>query len=147
MHRNLETAAINLLIHKLPSALHLRIGKLVDYEMSAFTNKLSLYLNVFTPKNTNPDSKLPVKFFVYGGSFTSGATSLPLYNGCHLATDAIVVTVAYRLGALGWLSLNSAGISGNMGLEDAILGTQWVQENIAAFGGDPVRLLRLSILS
>lgn len=82
---------------------------------------------------------MPVKVFIYGGSFDSGGTADPLYNGCNLATDAVVVTLAYRVGALGFLGLESAGIPGNMGLQDLKLGIQWVQDNIAAFGGDPVR--------
>jgi carboxylesterase type B len=105
------------------------------------TDVCSLYLNVWVPPSVHFKQTLPVKIFYYGGSFTSGSNSQPLYNGCNLATDAIVVTVNYRLGSLGWLSLKSAGITGNMGLEDSILGAQWVQENIAAFGGDPVRTL------
>ena len=99
----------------------------------------SLYLNVFAPASALPDSNLPVKIFIYGGSFISGGTSDPLYNGCNLASDAIVVTVAYRLGPLGFLALEGTDIAGNQGLQDVIMGAQWVQDNIAAFGGNPVR--------
>lgn len=67
-----------------------------------------------------------------------GGTGEPTYTGCNLASDAIVVTVAYRLGPLGFLVLPDAGIGGNMAIQDEILGLQWVQDNIAAFGGDPV---------
>ena len=77
--------------------------------------------------------------FIYGGSFTVGGTSDPLYNGCNLAQDAIVVTLAYRLGPLGFLALEGTDIAGNQGLQDAIMAAQWVQDNVAAFGGDPVR--------
>lgn len=48
------------------------------------------------------------------------------------------MTVNYRLGPLGFMALNSAGIYGNQGIQDVILGLEWVQNNIAAFGGDPV---------
>jgi para-nitrobenzyl esterase len=61
-----------------------------------------------------------------------------LYNGCNLATDAVVVSINYRLGPLGFLALKSVGVSGNMAIQDVLLGLQWVQSNIAAFGGDPV---------
>ena len=76
--------------------------------------------------------------FIYGGSFVNGGTSDPLYNGCNLAQAAIVVTLAYRLGPLGFLALESTNIAGNQGLQDVIMGVQWVQENMASFGGNPV---------
>ncbi len=101
--------------------------------------KCSLYLNVFAPASALADSNLPVKIFIYGGSFVSGGTSDPLYNGCNLASNAIVVTVAYRLGPLGFLALEGTNIAGNQALQDVMMGAQWVQDNIAAFGGDPVR--------
>lgn len=79
--------------------------------------------------------------WIYGGSETAGGISDPLYNGCNLAAaGTIVVSVAYRLGPLGWLALANAGIQGNFGIQDILLGLQWVQSNIASFGGDPVRL-------
>jgi carboxylesterase type B len=62
-----------------------------------------------------------------------------MYDGCNVAeTGAIVVTINYRLGPLGYLALESAGFGGNQGIQDALLALQWVQDNIAAFGGDPV---------
>jgi len=81
---------------------------------------------------------LPVKVWIYGGGEEIGAISDALYNGCYLATDSIVVSIAYRLGSLGFLALDSAGIGGNFGVQDILLGLQWIQSNIAAFGGDPV---------
>jgi len=79
-----------------------------------------------------------VKVWIYGGGEENGFISDPLYDGCYLATDSVVVSVAYRLGPLGFLALESAGIGGNFGVQDILLGLQWVQSNIAAFGGDPV---------
>ena len=105
--------------------------------------KSSLYLNVFTPASPSTSSKLPVKVFIYGGSFTSGGNSDPLYNGCNLATDAVVVTLNYRLGPLGFLAVEGTTIAGNQGLQDVVMGTQWVQDNIEAFGGDPVRAFNI----
>lgn len=98
----------------------------------------SLYLNVWAPVNATSRSNLPVKTWIHGGGFRAGGTSVPLYNGCNLATDAVVVTIAYRLGPLGFLNIESAGIPGNMGLQDLMLGLQWIQDNVSAFGGDPV---------
>ena len=65
----------------------------------------------------------------------------PLYDGCNLATDAILVSVNYRVGPLGWLALNSTGPKANSGLRDQLLALKWVQDNIAAFGGDPVSII------
>ena len=90
------------------------------------------------PAHATTGSKLPVKFWIYGGANDGGSISDPLYSGCNLATDSIVVSANYRLGALGFLSLESAGIAGNFAVQDLLLALQWVQDNIDAFGGDPV---------
>jgi carboxylesterase type B len=50
-----------------------------------------------------------------------------------------MVSINYRLGPLGFFSLKDAGFGGNQGIQDQLLGLQWVQDNIGAFGGDPVR--------
>lgn len=100
---------------------------------------ISLFLDVYVPPNTKTTSGLPVKVFIYGGAESSGGISDPLYNGCNLAkAGTVFVTINYRLGTLGFLALESAGIAGNFGIQDILLGLQWVQDNIAAFGGDPV---------
>ena len=82
--------------------------------------------------------------WIYGGGFTGGATSVPIYSGEHLAKKGVVlVSIAYRVGPLGFLahpdlSAESKNhVSGNYGMLDMIAGLQWVQKNIAAFGGDP----------
>jgi para-nitrobenzyl esterase len=104
-----------------------------------------LYLNVWTPARTTSD-RLPVMVWIHGGGYTNGATALPLYAGDRLARKGvIVVTVAYRLGPLGFLahpelSKESGGRSGNYALLDQIAALGWVQRNIAAFGGDPGRV-------
>ena len=107
----------------------------------------SLYINVWRPANTTSTSKLPVKVWFYGGSDTAGGISDAMYNGCELATDAVVVSANYRLGPFGWLSLLSANLTGNFGTQDQLLALQWVQENVADFGGDPVSPLLLVLLS
>ncbi|KAF2158312.1 hypothetical protein M409DRAFT_38341 [Zasmidium cellare ATCC 36951] len=103
------------------------------------TSEDCLTLTVYTPPN-NPSS-LPVKVWLHGGGNTGGSASYPLYDLCHLATDSIAVAVQYRLGPLGFLALDSAGIDGNMGVKDQIAALEWVQANIGAFGGDPRKVL------
>lgn len=99
----------------------------------------SLYVDVWTPSNATKDSKLPVKVWVYGGSNTEGGISDPLYDGCTIADEgAILVSINYRLGPIGFLGLDSAGIYGNQGIQDILLALEWVQSNIATFGGDTV---------
>lgn len=109
-------------------------------------NENCLYLNIWTPKinMTSADTKLPVMLFIHGGAFVVGAGSLSLYDGSALAKagNIVVVTINYRLGALGFLaSWDSAKkqtvIGGNFGLSDQQNAMQWVKNNIANFGGDP----------
>lgn len=106
------------------------------------TNEDCLYLNVWTP-NPDPNAKLPVMVWIHGGALVLGAGSLPLYDGANLAErGAVVVTLNYRLGPLGFFShpaLDRDIPNGpvNFGLLDEIAALKWVQENISAFGGDP----------
>ncbi|CAL5865911.1 uncharacterized protein PFLUO_LOCUS117 [Penicillium psychrofluorescens] len=101
-----------------------------------------LYLDVWTPSNATKDSNLPVKVWIYGGSDTSGGISKGLFDGCNTAAEgSIFVSINYRVGPLGFMALNSAGIYGNQGIQDLLLGLEWVQSNIAAFGGDPKKVL------
>ena len=102
-----------------------------------------LTLDVVRP-HTSSHSRLPVVVWLHGGEFTSGASRE--YDGARLATggEVVVVTINYRLGALGFLSspaLDAEGtISGNYGLLDQAEALRWVQRNIARFGGDPERV-------
>jgi len=104
-----------------------------------------LYLNVWTPAQ-NAAARLPVMVWIYGGGFVGGMTSIPAYDGTHLAQQGVVlVSVAYRLGVFGFLahpglSQENGGSSGNYGLLDQIAALKWVQANIAAFGGDPAKV-------
>ena len=101
-----------------------------------------LYLNVWTPAK-KPGEKIPVIVWIYGGGFSGGSTSTPMYDGMGFAKKgAVLVSVAYRVGPFGFLahaelSRESGKGSGNYGLEDMIAGLKWVQKNIAQFGGDP----------
>lgn len=102
-----------------------------------------LYLNVYTPADVKPSSKLPVMFWIHGGGYFAGAGSEPRQNGDFLPTKGVVlVTINYRLGVFGFLvtpGLIKEGDSaaGNYGLMDMIAALRWVQQNIANFGGDP----------
>ncbi len=102
-----------------------------------------LTLNVWTPA---PDAaaKLPVMVWIYGGGFMGGASSEPRQDGANLAKKGVVVvSMNYRLGIFGFfthpeLAAESPhGASGNYGLLDQTAALDWVQRNIAAFGGDP----------
>eukprot|EP00026_Physarum_polycephalum_P004099 Phypoly_transcript_04116.p1 GENE.Phypoly_transcript_04116~~Phypoly_transcript_04116.p1 ORF type:complete len:515 (+),score=72.42 Phypoly_transcript_04116:2-1546(+) len=100
-----------------------------------------LYLNVWVPLNVTSDKQLPVIVWLYGGGFIGGsATGCP---GDFLSgNDTIVVTLNYRLGTLGFLYHPALmdeenPTSGFYGLQDQRFAFQWVQDNIAAFGGDP----------
>jgi para-nitrobenzyl esterase len=103
-----------------------------------------LYLNVWTPARTASE-RLPVMVWIYGGAFSAGMTSIPLYDGTHLAQQGvIVVSIAYRVGPFGFLAArqlaHEARGTGNYGLLDLIAGLQWVNKNINEFGGDSAQV-------
>ncbi|OTA90670.1 hypothetical protein M434DRAFT_13772 [Hypoxylon sp. CO27-5] len=100
-----------------------------------------LFVDIWAPASATPDSKLPVKVWLYGGSNEGGGISDPTYNGCFSAADSIVVSVNYRLGPLGFLALEDLGLTGNYGLQDQLLALRWVQDNIVGFDGDPKKVL------
>jgi len=97
-----------------------------------------LYLKVYT-SNPSADAKLPVMFWIYGGGFQMGGTSI--YDGNVLASlhDVIVVMPNYRVNAFGYMSFKpgETTCNGNMGMLDQVCALEWVQENIEGFGGDP----------
>lgn len=106
-----------------------------------------LYLNVWSPHFDKPqlDSSalVPVLVWIYGGGFNGGTSSLDIYDGQYLCKSegVVVVSMNYRLGAHGFLSLpDNKNIRGNAGLLDQRLALQWVANNIAAFGGDPSKV-------
>ena len=102
-----------------------------------------LYLNIWAPAGDGP---FPVYVWIHGGGFTAGSANDPRTDGSVLAARGMVaVSVAYRLGAFGFLDLEPllgpayAG-SANNGLRDLIAALEWIHHNIAAFGGDPERV-------
>lgn len=105
-----------------------------------------LYLNLWTAARPGA-APLPVMVWIHGGSNTNGAASQPEYDGAQLARNGvIVVTINYRLDIFGFLAHpeltaeSATRSSGNYALLDQIAALQWVQKNIAAFGGDPTRV-------
>lgn len=101
-----------------------------------------LYLNVWTP--AADAGARPVMVWIHGGAFTRGTGGTLLYDGHRLAArhGVVVVTINYRLGALGFLNLGAStngrlAACGNEGLLDQRLALKWVQQNIDRFGGDP----------
>ncbi|CAK1546451.1 unnamed protein product [Leptosia nina] len=94
-----------------------------------------LFLNVCTP---NLDGEfLPVMVFIHGGAFLFGSGNSSLYGADYLVEkDVVVVTINYRCGALGFLSLNTPEVPGNAGLKDVVLALRWIKQNIHKFGGN-----------
>lgn len=105
-----------------------------------------LFLNVWTP-DANPRARRAVMVYFHGGAYSNGTVTDPLTRGGTLAAqgDVVVVTVNHRLNALGYAWLKPFGPqfadSGNLGQLDLILALQWVRDHIAAFGGDPARVM------
>ncbi len=108
------------------------------------TSEDCLTLNVWSPSAAD---KTPVVVWIHGGSLSAGSSKERLYDGVRLASEGVVVvSINYRLGVLGYLAHpdlsaeSAAGLSGNYGLMDQIQALRWVQQNIAAFGGDPANV-------
>jgi len=115
-----------------------------------------LYLNVFvsakarTRIQQDPSSSLPVAVFVHGGSYITGGTAIPLYDGVDMVEywngRAVLVTTNYRLNVFGFLGSEELRqgdpnkSAGNYGLQDQRMAFDWVQRNIGSFGGDPSRV-------
>lgn len=111
-------------------------GKSVSFSEDCLT------LNIFRPAK---EGKFPVMFWIHGGGYVQGASNYELYHGETLAgkSDVVVVTINYRLGALGFMALpqlaeeDPSHSTGNYGMLDTIQALKWVKENIKNFGGDP----------
>lgn len=110
-------------------------------QLEDFTGKLQpesedcLSLNIWTP--STDDKKRPVMFWIHGGAFIMGGGIDPMYDGADLAQrgEIVVVTINYRLGALGYLYIPN--VTANVGSLDQVLALKWVHDNIESFGGDP----------
>ena len=116
-----------------------------EYMPQGRSSEDCLYLNIWTPA-ADLRHHLPVLVWIPGGGFVSGSGSVDVYNGAQLAArNIVVVTINYRVGLLGFLTTPELAAEaardheppGNYGLQDMIAALQWVQRDIAAFGGDP----------
>ncbi|KAF5303035.1 hypothetical protein FQR65_LT08364 [Abscondita terminalis] len=96
-----------------------------------------LYLNVVVPKPRPQNATVMV--WIYGGGFYSGSSALNIYDHKTLVSEenVIVVSMQYRVASLGFLYFGNADVPGNVGFLDQVMALRWVQENIAAFGGNP----------
>ena len=100
-----------------------------------------LTLNVCTP--ACDDARRPVLVWIHGGGFRNGQGAIPWYDGSSFARNGVVVvSINYRLGALGFAHLAEIGgsdyaTSGSAGIQDQLAALRWVRGNVAAFGGDP----------
>lgn len=110
-------------------------------------NEDCLYLNIWTPAGSTPESGLPVLFWIHGGAFMHGHGSEKEFDGEGFAKKGVIlVTINYRVNAFGFFAHpdleaeNAERVSGNYGILDQIFALRWVRENIAAFGGDPEKI-------
>ena len=112
------------------------------YRPARITSEDCLYLNVWT--TAEPGEKLPVMVWIHGGALTWGSGARSAYDGTNLAQKGVVLlTVNYRLGVFGYfahpelIAESDQNSAGNYSILDQIQALKWVQQNIAAFGGDP----------
>lgn len=119
------------------SAMCMQVNLLSQAEVS----EDCLYLNVFTKSlpPTNEGELKPVIAYIHGGAFQLGSSS---DHQPHLMMerDVVLVTINYRVGAFGFLSLGTREIPGNAGMKDQVLALKWIQRNIESFGGDPSKV-------
>lgn len=106
-----------------------------------------LFLNLWKPAYATPEAKLPVMVWIHGGAFVFGSGADPGFSGDKFARqDVILVTFNYRLGRLGFFAFPALNneypeeLKGNYVYMDQIAALKWVQQNIAAFGGDPMNV-------
>src|SRR3974390_1631264 len=103
-----------------------------------------LFINVWKPTGAVSGAKLPVMFWIYGGGFTGGSSSMPMTSGTGFAKQGVILVAAnYRVGRFGFFAFPALSkehpeeLKGNYAYMDQIAALKWVQKNIAAFGGDP----------
>ncbi len=131
-----DATAIGPVFPQLRSRLALVMGDAID---ACAQSEDAFVVNVWAPEVARD---LPVLFFIHGGGFVSGGGSAPWYTGERIAREEqiVVVTINYRLGALGHYTPDALPEHANNGVRDVLRALEWVQENIAAFGGDPAQV-------
>ena len=112
--------------------------------ISATSSEDCLFLNVWKPVNANKGAKLPVMVWIHGGGFVAGSGNQGNFSGASFTGNGVIlVTINYRLGRLGFFAFPALSaehpdeLKGNYAYMDQIAALKWVQQNIAAFGGDP----------
>lgn len=111
-----------------------------EFSTTVIGSEDCLYLNVYSP-NLEPKTPMAVMFFIHGGYFVLGSGNSDLYAGDFLVGyNIVLVTINYRLNALGFLSVDTEAASGNAGLMDQVAALKWVKKNIRCFGGDPKKV-------
>jgi len=117
--------------------VNLTLGGLNNGGLHESSDEDCLFLNIYVP-NVETSDTLPVLFWTHGGGYNAGsgreADFGPLY---FLSHGVVVVTVRYRLGTLGFMSLGTEEVPGNMGTRDQVAALQWIRDNVAGFGGNP----------
>ncbi|MFX0133466.1 MAG: carboxylesterase/lipase family protein [Candidatus Hodarchaeota archaeon] len=110
------------------------LAMILNWDISNQSEAECLTLNIWTPATDN--KKRPVMVWIHGGGFTIGGSADPLYDGSALARrgNIVVVSINYRLGALGYLYI--PGVTANAGQLDQIAALEWIHNNIESFGGD-----------
>jgi para-nitrobenzyl esterase len=113
------------------------------YSPGATQSEDCLTLNIWAPASARSGPARPVLMWIHGGGFATGSGTAPWYDGTALAghEDIVVVTVNYRLGALGGLVLDQSGAGASNMLRDQLAALGWLRDNISAFGGDPGRIV------
>ncbi|KAG8308339.1 hypothetical protein J6590_002428 [Homalodisca vitripennis] len=120
-----------------PACIQRSLSAKIPLMPTTYGSEDCLYLNLFSP-NITPEAKLPVAVFIHGGYFEVGASKSFLYGPQYLLDeDIVLVTVNYRLGILGFLSLDDPALPGNLGLKDQRAALRWLRDNLSQFGGDP----------
>jgi para-nitrobenzyl esterase len=112
--------------------------------MSPTSSEDCLFINLWRPSGASVGAKLPVMFWIYGGGFVFGSSAMPLTSGTQFAKQGVILVAAnYRLGRFGFFAFPALSQEhpdepkGNYAYMDQIAALKWVQQNIAAFGGDP----------
>lgn len=141
-NKNHRSACKRILLHAPPKS---RDRRIVSTWMSTHRRFQFEFLDwIFFTKlfkfiqTANRTEKLPVMVFIHGGGWISGHGGISLYGpGYLLEHDVVLVSFNYRLGVLGFLSLEDKECSGNFGLKDQVMLLKWVRNEIDKFGGDP----------
>ena len=112
--------------------------------MSPSSSEDCLYLNLWRPVGASSGAKLPVMVWIYGGGFVGGSSAMPWTSGTQFAKQGVILVAAnYRVGRFGFFAFPALSrerpdeLKGNYAYMDEIAALKWVQQNVAAFGGDP----------